>query len=163
MIRKNGYIFFWGDWPSNWHMSSFVVDGVTYNCMEQFMMAEKARLFGDELVLGKILASPYPRAQKEFGRKVRGYDDARWSAARYEVVLRGTIEKYRQSPELLALLLATTEIFVEASPEDEIWGIGMGEEDAGIEDPANWRGLNLLGKAITQARETLRSTPPRAV
>ena len=69
MLRKGGYIFFWGGWPSNWHPSRFVVDGVEYNCMEQFMMAEKARLFGDDLVLGKILASPYPKAQKEFGER----------------------------------------------------------------------------------------------
>ena len=157
MLRKGGYIFFWGGWPSNWHPSRFVVDGVEYNCMEQFMMAEKARLFGDDLVLGKILASPYPKAQKEFGRKVRGYDDARWTKVRSAIVLRGTLEKYRQNDDLRRMLLSTTEPFVEASPYDTIWGIGMAMTDAGVEDPRNWRGQNLLGKIITEARDILQA------
>jgi predicted NAD-dependent protein-ADP-ribosyltransferase YbiA (DUF1768 family) len=41
---------------------------------------------------------------------------------------------------------------VEASPYDKRWGIGMAAGDHGIEDPVNWKGDNLLGKAITQVR-----------
>jgi len=156
MMSKGGYIFFWDGWPSNWWPSPFRLDGIDYNCMEQFMMAEKALAFGDELVRKKILESPYPKAQKEFGRKVRGYDDAIWSGMRRAVVLRGTLAKYRQNEVLYAKLLATTEPFVEASPEDDVWGIGMGMDEPGVEDPKNWRGANLLGQVITEAREILR-------
>ena len=157
LLSKNGFLFFWGGYPSNWEPSNFAIDGVSYNCVEQYMMAEKARLFGDEEVRQKILASPYPRAQKEFGRKVRGYIDETWTAVRYDVVLRATVEKYKQNPRLLKKLLSTTETFVEASPEDDIWGIGMLMTEQGVEDPANWKGTNLLGKAITEARELIRA------
>ena len=155
MLKKGGYIFFWGGHPSNWHPSTFFLDGVEYDCMEQYMMAWKALTFGDELVRLKILATPFPRAQKDFGRKVRGYDDAKWSAIRYSVVLRGVVEKYRQNRELLECLLSTRETFVEASPYDDIWGIAMKMTDVGVEDPKNWRGQNLLGRAVTEARGIL--------
>lgn len=39
---------------------------------------------------------------------------------------------------------------VEASPMDKIWGIGFTEYDA--EDNRQWWGLNLLGKALMEAR-----------
>ena len=156
ILVRNGYLFFWGSWPSQWEPSAFLVNGVPYNCAEQFMMAEKAKLFGDEEVRTKILASPYPKAQKEFGRKVRGFDKPRWDEAAYKIVVEGNIHKYLQNDRLCKLLLATTEEFVEASPEDPIWGIGMAVNEPGIEDPKNWKGTNLLGKAITEARTYVR-------
>lgn len=157
MRRLNGYIFFWGEWPSNWTISPFTLDGVTYNCVEQYMMAEKARLFGDKATEAAIMGSSNPSEQKYMGRRVRGYDDAKWAEVRYDVVLRATIEKYRQNPDLFKLLLATgDDVFVEASPEDRVWGIGMRKTDKGIGNPMNWKGLNLLGKAITEAKRLLR-------
>lgn len=33
---------------SQWFPADFVVDDVAYNCTEQYMMAEKARVFGDD-------------------------------------------------------------------------------------------------------------------
>ena len=52
-------VFFW--YPpslfSQWTPSPFTVDFVEYNCVEQFMMASKARLFGDDTALSVILAS----------------------------------------------------------------------------------------------------------
>jgi ribA/ribD-fused uncharacterized protein len=158
IVTRNGFILFWGGWPSNWEPSVFLLNGQQYNCVEQWMMAEKARTFGDEEVRAKILASPYPRAQKEFGRKVRNYDDAKWAETRYPIVLAGTMEKYRQNPKLREFLLATadTDIFVEASPHDKIWGIGLSLADPRAWNKATWLGQNLLGQAITEARTELR-------
>lgn len=157
MRFANGHIFFWGEWPSNWTPSPFVLDGVQYNCVEQYMMAEKARLFGDTQTLSRIMATSDPRDQKRYGRQVVGFDSDKWSEVCYNVVLKATIEKYRQNPDLRELLFSTGEdIFVEASPHDVIWGIGMGKTDLGVEDPKNWKGQNLLGKAITEARRILR-------
>jgi hypothetical protein len=33
----------------------------------------------------------------------------------------------------------------------------MGEEDPGIEDPSNWKGLNLLGQAITLVKQQIKT------
>ena len=157
MRRLNGYLFFWSEWPSNWTPSPFTLDGITYGCVEQYMMAEKARLFGDVAAEQVIMASDDPAEQKAMGRQIRGYDDDKWAAVRYDVVLRATIEKYRQNPALLKALLDTgDDVLVEASPHDRVWGIGMRKTDKGIENPKNWRGQNLLGKAITEAKRLLK-------
>ena len=39
---------FWGGPFSQWYPSPFEVEGTKYNCTEQYMMAKKAELFGDE-------------------------------------------------------------------------------------------------------------------
>jgi hypothetical protein len=66
--------------------------------------------------------------------------------------------KYTQDKKLQKKLLDSKfdgKTFVEASPTDCIWGIGLGENDPNIDDETNWKGRNLLGKAITEVRETI--------
>lgn len=159
----HGLVLFWGGWPSNWEPhpfespAYFTVDGVKYNCVEQYMMAQKAAMFGDDKTRRKIMKQRYPKSMKELGRQVANYDDDKWTAKRFEVVLRGVTEKFRQNPELKALLLATGDNeFVEASPEDDIWGIGLAMDDPDALVKSHWKGQNLLGKALTQARNILR-------
>lgn len=121
------------------------------------MMAEKARLFKDNDALKKIMAATDPSDQKRFGRNVRGYDEQKWSSVRYDVVLRATLEKYKQNPDLCEKLLATGNLkFVEASPKDKVWGIGMDSNHKDATQPGRWLGQNLLGKAIDEARRVIR-------
>lgn len=153
---KEGYAFFWGQWPSNWTPSPFTLDDQEYNCVEQWMMAEKARVFSDSRTRERILKEENPSKQKQYGRRVTNYNDDTWATVRVEIVLRGTLEKYRQNPALLALLLDTSDLhFVEASPYDKIWGIGMAEDDPQLLARHRW-GQNLLGLILDVARETLR-------
>ena len=150
------FVFFWGGWPSQWHRCRFVVDGVPYDCAEQFMMAEKAALFGDAAARAKILATPNPRQQKALGRTVRGFDSDRWTASCREVVYRGNLHRFRQNADLGQLLLDTGDKrIVEASPKDRIWGIGLSADDPRAHDPAQWRGTNWLGEALERVRQTL--------
>ena len=46
-------------------------------------------------------------------------------------------------------------ILVEASPLDRIWGIGLAAADPAAAAPSTWNGLNLLGFALMDARDTL--------
>jgi ribA/ribD-fused uncharacterized protein len=55
------------------------------------------------------------------------------------------------------MLLTKNKIFVEASPLDSIWGIGLAEDAEGIDDPSYWLGLNLLGQALTLVKNQLRN------
>jgi ribA/ribD-fused uncharacterized protein len=85
-----------------------------------------------------------------------GFDETRWAAARFEIVVRGSVAKFAQNRELLAYLVDTGErVLVEASPVDRIWGIGLRGEDARSQNPDQWRGLNLLGFALMEARRQL--------
>ena len=139
-----------------WTDSVFVVDGVTYRCAEQFMMAEKARLFGDEATRAQIIASTSPREHKALGRRVAGFDHAVWERTRLDIVVRGNLAKFGQNPAMRAALLATGDkLLVEASPLDRIWGVGLRADDPRIHDRATWGGQNLLGEALMRARTEL--------
>jgi ribA/ribD-fused uncharacterized protein len=72
------------------------------------------------------------------------------------IVYEGNLAKFTQNEDLKAALLLTGDrIMVEASPLDNIWGIGLDENAEGIEDPSYWLGLNLLGQAITLVKGQL--------
>jgi hypothetical protein len=156
--QRDGFVFFWHGWPSQWHLSPFEIDGVRYRCCEQFMMAEKARLFGDADTLAEILAAKAPTEHKALGREVAPFDARRWSAACREIVYRGNLAKYEQSASLRALLLATGAlVLAEASPSDKIWGIGLAADDPRAPRRAEWPGKNWLGKALMRVRDELRA------
>ena len=150
------YVFFWGEVFSNWFPCEFEIDGIKYNCTEQYMMHQKALLFGDLGIAGRIMESPNPRFQKALGRQVDGFDKEKWEAVCSSIVFKANYAKFTQNEELKQQLLSTgNRILVEASPEDAIWGIGIGESFTGVEDPKNWRGFNLLGWALTLVRQEI--------
>ena len=161
------YLFFWGHQPgvagqidkaclSQWWPSSFSIEGVLYPTAEHYMMAEKARLFGDNSTWEKILAVGHPRAAKQLGREVRDFNEEIWNQHRYAIVVRGNEAKFAQNVALKSFLLTTkNRILVEASPVDRIWGIGLAADDPQVENPEKWKGLNLLGFALMQVRAQL--------
>lgn len=167
--EKLKYLFFWGHTPapdghiteaflSQWWPCRFQVDGTEYSCAEQFMMAEKARMFHDEEMLAKIMEASHPKEMKAYGRAVKNFDKDHWDSRCYEIVKRGNLAKFSQNPELLEYLLGTRRrILVEASPRDRIWGIGMGKSNPDALCPLKWRGTNLLGFALTEVRDLLLS------
>jgi len=143
---------------SQWFPAAFTIDGIRYATAEHWMMASKARLFGDDASLTKILAAATPEVAKKLGRGVQNFDEARWSNARFELVVRGNEAKFGQHDLLRVFLLATgTQVLVEASPRDTIWGIGLGRDNPKARDPRTWRGQNLLGFALMAVREKLKA------
>jgi len=141
---------------SQWYRCVFTAGDHTFRCAEQYMMHGKALLFGDADTAAKILAADHPRAHKALGRKVKPFDDAKWKAGCEAIVRAGNRAKFTQNPALLELLLATRgTTLVEASPYDKIWGIGLAASDPRAQDPAQWKGRNLLGKIDRPALQRL--------
>jgi len=167
---RPAYLLFWGHTPpadgsvskscfSQWFPSPFTVDGIRYPTAEHFMMAAKARLFGDREIEEQILKPSHPKQAKELGRKVRGFDEATWILERYRLVVEGNFAKFSQNPGLKEFLLGTGKrLLVEASPYDRIWGIGLAADHPDAEKPAAWKGLNLLGFALMEVRAMLQSS-----
>ena len=165
--KKYSFLFFWGHTPpadgsinesclSQWWMKDFKIDGISYSCAEQYMMAEKARMFHDDEMLPQIMAAGTPKEMKALGRLVRNFDKDIWEASCRQIVKTANKAKFSQNPDLLQFLLNTRDrILVEASPRDQIWGIGMGKNNPNAEDPIHWRGRNLLGFALTEARDEI--------
>jgi len=156
------HVFFWGEWPSNWFKCHFTVEynGKTLEFFnsEQYFMWVKAITFGDEDVAEKILEKgKNPKTAKALGREVKNYDDKVWNEKRYQVMVDANLYKYSQNEELKELLLNPElegKHYVESSPLDKIWGIGVGETEA-LDDESNWRGQNLLGKVLDEVRDKL--------
>ncbi|MGW8394908.1 NADAR family protein [Pseudoduganella sp. HUAS MS19] len=161
-------VLFWGHRPSKngvvtktcfsqWFEAGFVIDGTRYPTAEHFMMAEKARLFGDTAALGRILQSPNPSVAKAAGRNVEGFDEEVWAEKRWDIVVKANHAKFSQNPPLRKFLLATGEhVLVEASPVDFVWGSGFAADSPHAENPSEWTGMNLLGFALMEVRSRLR-------
>ena len=119
-------------------------------------MFRKALLFGDEQAAERILASGSSRTAKALGRSVRGFHERVWAARRYDIVVAGNQAKFEQHVALRDFLVGTKDrILVEANPADQVWGIGLAEDDPRAENPLRWRGLNLLGFALMTVRSRL--------
>ena len=160
------HVLFWGEWPSNWYPAEFEVEMMIkgekkklhFFNSEQYFMYVKAIVFSDYNTADKILATKDPKKAKSLGREVKGYDDKVWNEMRYKVMVDANKAKYSQNKDLKELIL-NPEIadkgFVEASPIDGVWGIKLGENDPLADEEKNWKGQNLLGKALDETRKWL--------
>jgi len=165
--KKLKYIFFWGHHPkkdgsitasalSQWWPSQFTVKGLKYPTAEHWMMAQKAKLFNNEDIIDKIINAKSPALAKKLGREITGFNEKTWDEHKIDIVVQGNYYKFSQNPELKKYLLNTANrILAEASPIDNIWGIGLSKDDDNIENPLSWKGQNLLGFAIMKARDMI--------
>ena len=152
----NNKVFFWSGVFSNWHPCIFTYKNITFNCSEQALMYEKAMLFNDVNIANQILNAKLPKEQKNLGRKVNNYDDKIWSAQREQIMVDILYCKFSQNEKLKNKMLQYKDYnFVEASPYDIIWGIGLHEDDNLILNENNWRGQNLLGKCLDKVCKML--------
>ena len=160
-VRQQPVLFFWKEDEengcfSNWFPKPFIIDDFEYLFVEQYMMAQKAKLFHDAKSYTAILRASTPWQCKELGKQVTPFDPAAWDAVKYDVVKTANKAKYEQNPELLAKLTETgNSILAEASPKDKIWGIGLDAAAAAETSPAEWSGQNLLGKILMELRSEL--------
>lgn len=102
---KMKYLFFWGHQKnangvitsscfSQWWIQKFTVEGVEYPSTEHYMMAEKARLFGDTDIVAQVLQASFPGNAKQLGRLVKGFDHSVWEAHRMNIVVKGNYHKF---------------------------------------------------------------------
>jgi hypothetical protein len=119
-------------------------------------MWEKAITFEDQAIADEILITKLPYEAKKLGRKIAAFDAAKWTEVCYKIMLDVNRPKWTDNDRLADLLLATGErVIVEASPYDKVWGIGMKQDDEGVDDESNWKGQNLLGKVLMDLRAEL--------
>lgn len=176
-INEDGYrvtdthVFFYKKWLSNfgkckfkWRYPYLLPDALDlgeqeFFCTEQAFMWAKALYFRDFECAEEILAQyDSPMKCKNLGRQVKNYDDKEWDMVRYEVMRDVNLAKYQQNKDLCKKLFNPDfwhKTFVEASPIDRIWGVGIDLSDDKIVYPWNWKGQNLLGKALTEVRDMI--------
>lgn len=147
--EENGYL-------SNWYLSEFEADGITFSSMEQYMMHKKAICFSDTEIAGEILKTDDVAEIKALGRKVSHYEDHVWNGVRQILIFEGLKAKFSQDETLKQKLLATgNNVLAECAVKDRIWGIGLSMNDPQRLDMGCWKGQNLLGYALMLVRARL--------
>lgn len=163
--ENDKYIYFWGGIFSNWAHDNFeaklkeTAEDITFNCSEQYMMAQKALVFHDHGSLAEIMLSPDPAEQKALGRAITGYTDDKWDPVARDLTYVGVYAKFTQNLKWKEALLSTGDkIIVEASPYDKKWGIGLSTNVAiRTSGPSEWKGKNWLGQIIMKVRDDIRA------
>lgn len=168
------FLFFWGhhtndpttvgkECLSQWYPAPFKAfcpiqeHTFVFPTAEHYMMYQKAMLFGDQEIANKIIIANTPKEAKALGRQVNGFDEEVWKQNREVIVSDANVGKFTQNQKLFDYLTSLPEdtYFVEASPYDRVWGIGLRASDQRAKDPNKWQGLNLLGKCLTHLKQAI--------
>lgn len=159
------FLFFYGEIAkttvdkaclSQWYDCTFLVDDLYYRSAEQFLMAQKARLFHDEECFDAIMRARTPKECQALGRKVKHFEQDVWDKQKWILALRGNYAKFSQNEALQRFLFSTGDkILAEANPKDTVWGIGMSAGDLKAANLLMWKGQNMLGLALMMVRSRL--------
>ena len=158
------FVFFWKAYIANWsitpHGLKTIINGqkVCVPTSEHLFMAFKAEFFKDWENLQNIVNSTTPREAKDFGRLIKNYNEEAWNNVRFNMMLKALTFRFEQDEKFAEQLMGDKfkdKEFVEASPIDRIWGIGLAETDPNIEDKSKWRGTNLLGQCLNTLRKNM--------
>ena len=158
-------LFFWGHTEhdnnvtkaclSNFYPCEFEFNGKMFHFSEQCFMYQKAILFNDFEIAEQILNETDVRKIKALGRKVKNFNNELWDIHKEDFMYNACYAKFSQNAELRDFLLNTDNCeIVEASPVDNIWGIGFSSDKA-MENVDKW-GQNLLGKTLMKVRVVLK-------
>lgn len=150
------YVFFWGDEPfTNFTpCKNLKYLDLDWKSTEQVFMWLKAVEFKDFEIAKKIRAAATPKEAKKLGRQVHNFDGEHWSSVSYDYMKMVVDIKFRSDPDFMKVLINPIffdKTFVEASPYDRIWGIGMKESEA-VWKTQGW-GENRLGRILTELRD----------
>lgn len=154
------YVFFWKAYIANWSITPHGLKTVIHDqevnvpTSEHLFMAFKADFFKDYVTLNKIINCKTPKEAKDFGREVKNYNNEEWNKVRFDMMYKALSIRFDQDEKFKDQLLNRfgNRQFVEASPFDRIWGVGLDEKDPLIEDSENWQGTNLLGKCLDKLK-----------
>lgn len=139
---------------ANNHFTPFVVDGVRYLSMEQYLHAEKALFFKDYAAHKRFMAEPSPRKYKDI--KIKGEEYYEWREEAPKIMERGLKKKFECHEDARTdLQLTGKSHIVYATLLDRINGSGLRFGDDKNAQKSEWRGYNELGELLTKVRDEL--------
>ena len=138
-------------------------NSITYHSVYQAIYCELAKSFDDQDHFEEFLAV---KKAEEINYTVEDtlgnleQNREKWNERIRKLIYEVNLAKFRRYPELAAKLLETKNAMIGAyEPGDRLIGIGIPLESIDSKDPANW-GENVLGKALMNIRDILRSEQP---
>ena len=160
---KDALAFFGIQSPfSNFHPSSFRVDGIEYCCNEQHLFYKKATMFNDMKTANQIMATKDPYKIKHISKRIKNADETKWKQEGPAVMKQGLVAKFKQNPHLKHRLLATGQKrLIEGSKTDKFWGVGLSHKDPNALKEDKWPvgATNVLGKLLEEVRTEIAPYP----
>jgi ribA/ribD-fused uncharacterized protein len=139
---------------SNFYKCSFTVEGITYNCGEQFIQQKHCECLGQDELAQRILSTSDPSIQKQLGGSIRA-DPRPWRDVARAEILPGIRAKFTQNPELASLLLNTGTRDIGEASTDPYWGVAMSLSNKDSLKKDMWSGKNVMGKVLMTVRAEL--------
>ena len=90
---------------SNFYETKFIVAGVEYLSSEQFIQAQKANYFKDEISYNRVMGATTSLDCKNAARTVRNFDRTTWEAVAESLCKEGLKAKFSQNPHLSDILI----------------------------------------------------------
>ncbi len=134
---------------SNFRFSAFMDrDGIQFHSSAQYLHHRKAIIINDLTIAENILCEC-----KILGNPVQIFVNDRWRRNAKYIMIEGLWFKFSQNKHCLKALESTgTCKLVEASPYDNIWGVGLGLDSEDLKNPNKWKGVNMMGSALQEIR-----------
>lgn len=151
------YLLFAGkDTPlSNWFLSTFTIDGITYSSSEQFYAYNKANFAEDIPRATQIIQTTDTRRIKYISKGLNIVDKQEWRIKGTDIMKAGLRAKFEQNEELKQALLETSGLFLVECTRDKTWGCGVPLYSKEASKPSTWEGQNLLGQLLMELRTNL--------
>ena len=138
---------------SNFFPAKFTLDGHTFISSEQYIQASKADFLGDRDIYNQIMGCKHSVDCKDFSRKIKGVDNAKWDMVAADLCRPGICQKFIQNPILLEILVKRTGTMriVECS-KDRLWGTGILLTQDDCLDCDCWISPGIMGKILEDIR-----------
>jgi ribA/ribD-fused uncharacterized protein len=145
---------------SNFHQpgSPILIDGEKYICVEQYLMATKAKMTGNDEQREAIMKEENSVDIKRRGDRIHWPSGREhWENAACDLLWIGNKAKYEQDSSLRARLFNTYGCrLVETDTGVTIWNAGISYTDnAKLQNEDTWNGLNWFGDLLTLLRQHL--------
>ena len=138
---------------SNFHPTSFIVNGQKFHSSKQWVQYQKALTFGDSYIANKILNSQTAIECKQLSYQINGVYNDKWQNEGYEVCFDGIQEKFAQNHTLFNMIKSTTPKILAKATTDHLWGTGIALRDKCALDVDKWTSTGWLSRMLLTIRE----------
>ena len=127
-----------------------------YHSSEQFIQAQKANYFKDEISYNRVMGAMTSLDCKNAARTVRNFDRTTWEAVVESLCKEGLKAKFSQNPHLSDILINKTgnKTLVECT-NDRLWANGIPLYSDTCLNQQRWISQGLLGKLLEEVRSEL--------
>ena len=150
-VENDDMMLFWGKYVplSTFHIHNFKVNQVQCSSIEQDLQYEKAMLFEDGELAGKLITEKDPLVCKMLGKQVTNFEQQKWANSCYDIVKELLEAKFISDKNLKKYLLDTGDkILACGGKYEKYWGVGLPIYAPESLDKTKWAGKNRLGEAF---------------